>query len=112
MTATVDQPLTLETKADLEDVVSSHERVLVEFYTDGCGICQSMEPVLDGVARASDVVVGTMNPREDPQLIDDYDVQSVPMLLLFVDGELTDTRADGFLGVDEVLEFVEEDGSS
>ena len=108
MTTTAEQPLELETKADLEAAVSSHERVLVEFYTDGCGICQSMEPVLDGVARASDAVVGVMNPREDPQLVDDYEVTSVPMLLLFVDGELADTRADGFLGVDDVLEFAEE----
>ncbi|MFT4923211.1 MAG: thioredoxin 1 [Haloarculaceae archaeon] len=101
------RPVSLETQAELNELVASRDRVLVELYTDSCGICQSMEPVLDGVARTSDATVVTVNPRDDPELIETYDVQSVPKLLLFVDGELVETRAEGFLGVDEVLAFVD-----
>ena len=107
MSATTDRPITLASKAALDDLVASHERVLVEFATEGCSMCAAMGPVLGGVARKSDVAVATVNPRDDPQLIDEYDVRSVPKLLLFIDGTLVATREDGFLGVDEVLGFVE-----
>jgi thiol-disulfide isomerase/thioredoxin len=107
MSTTRDRPVALTTAAELDELVATHERVLVEFYTEGCGVCAAMEPVLDGVAGNADVVVATMNPRDDPQLLEAYDVRSVPKLLLFVGGELVATRAEGFLGVDEVLAFVE-----
>ncbi|ELZ22222.1 thioredoxin [Halosimplex carlsbadense 2-9-1] len=106
MTGTRERPVALSSRADLEDLVGSHDRVLVEFYTDGCGKCAAMEPVLSGVARSSEAVVATMNPRDDPELIDEYDVRSVPKLLLFVDGELVETREDGVLGVEAVRAFV------
>jgi hypothetical protein len=51
-----------------------------------------MQPVLGNVARASDVVVATMNPRDDPDLVSEYDVRSVPKLLYFEDGELVDVE--------------------
>lgn len=102
-----DRPIPLSTCSDLEALVDDHDRVLVEFHTNGCSLCQAIQPVLSGVAQTSDVVVGTMNPRDDPQLVDEYDVRSVPKLLLFEDGELVGTREEGFLGVAEVREFVE-----
>jgi thioredoxin-like negative regulator of GroEL len=105
-TDTADRPVALETRAEFDEFVAAHDRALVEFYTDGCSICASMDPVLSAVARQSDAAVATVNPRNDPELIDEYDVRSVPMLLLFEDGHLVDTVADGFLSVDEVLGFV------
>ena len=100
------RPVTLADRADLDAFVASHDRVLVEFHTEGCSACAAMEPVLDGVARTTDVAVATTNPRDDPVLVETYDVRSVPKLLLFVDGDLVATREDGFLGVDEVRAFV------
>jgi len=106
MTATHERPIPLSTRAELDDLVASHDRVLVEFYTEGCGKCAAMEPVLGGVARSTEAVVATINPRDDPELVDEYDVQSVPKLLLFVDGELAETRADGLVSVEELRAFV------
>ncbi|MFB6150196.1 MAG: thioredoxin family protein [Haloarculaceae archaeon] len=103
---TPDRPRSLADRDDLDELVEAHDRVLVEFYTDGCGVCASMEPVLSGVARTTDVVVATANPRDDPVLVEEYDVRSVPKLLLFEDGDLVDARADGFVGVDELRSFV------
>ena len=100
------RPRALATAADLSAFVGGRERALVMFETEGCGKCQAMGPVLDGIARTTDAAVATMNPRDDPALIDDYDVRSVPKLLLFEGGELVGTRADGFLGVEEVRAFL------
>lgn len=103
------RPHTFDSKAELDDLVAEHDRVLVEFHTDGCGICASMEPVLSAVAKSTDVPVVTMNPRDDPVLVEEYDVRSVPKLLLFEDGVVTKAREDGFVPVEDLLRFVGEE---
>ncbi len=100
-----DRPVALADAEALADFVESHDRALVEFYTDGCGICQSMEPVLGVVARSSSVAVGTLNPRDDPPLIDQFTIKSVPLFVLFIDGEPADRRAEGFIGADTLKEW-------
>lgn len=107
----IDQPETpvaLEDTAALEQFTTTHPVALVEFYTDGCGICASMDPVLGVVAEAGDAAVGMINPRDDPPLIDRFDVRSVPLLVLFVDGEPVARRAEGFVGADEIIDWIEQ----
>ena len=102
------RPVALSDADDLDAFVAANDLALVEFYTDGCGICASMEPVLGTVAKASDAAVGLVNPRDDPPLVDRFDVQSVPLLVVFVEGEPVGRLADGFQGVEDVLAFVED----
>ena len=80
---------------------------LVEFYTSGCGICESMEPVVGNVAKELGMPTGTINPREDPPLIEEFDVRSVPLFVLFVDGEPIARLADGFVPGDELSNWIE-----
>jgi len=101
-----DRPVVLEDAAALDAFVADHDPALVMFYTEGCTICASMEPVLDAVARATDAGIGTINPRDDPPLIDRFDVRSVPLLVLFRDGEPVARLADGFVPAESVVEFV------
>lgn len=111
MTATTEtetnRPITLDSKADLNELLAAHERVLLEFHTDGCSMCDAMQPVLSGVAQNADVTVVTMNPRDDPVLVEEYDVRSVPKLLYFENGDLVDTLEEGFVPTDQVLEFAD-----
>jgi thioredoxin-like negative regulator of GroEL len=92
----------------LDAFVDAYDRVLVEFYTDGCGICSSMEPILGAITARTDAVVATINPRDDPRLIEDYQISSVPTFLVFVDGDPVSRRADGFVPADDLTTFVEE----
>ncbi|WP_255151302.1 thioredoxin family protein [Halorarius halobius] len=101
------KPVRLSDAAELEAFVAENDLALVEFYTDGCAMCAAMEPVLGNVAKATDVAVGMANPRDDPPLVDEYDVRSVPLLLLFRDGELVARKAEGFQGADDVVAFLE-----
>ncbi|MFC7098427.1 thioredoxin family protein [Halobaculum marinum] len=96
----------------LRDAVAESDLVLVDFYTDGCSICQSIEPVLGGVARNADVPILLVNPRDDPPLVSEHTIRSVPTLALFeagADGEPVevDRLAEGFVGADQLVEFVE-----
>lgn len=103
-----DRPVPVETAAELDALVAEHPLVLVEFYTNGCTLCQSIEPVLGNVARASDVVVATCNPQTDLSLVERFGVRSVPTLVLLESGEEVGRLAEGFQGTQAILDFVDE----
>lgn len=100
------RPRSLASEADLDAFTADTGAALVEFYTDGCGICASMEPVLGNVAREVDVAVALINPRDDPPLVERFDVRSVPLFVLFVDGEPVARRAEGFIPGDDLSDWV------
>ncbi|WP_049983143.1 co-chaperone YbbN [Halorubrum sp. BV1] len=104
----VRRPVSLDDEDALDAFVADADAALVEFYTDGCGICASMEPVLGNVARAVDVDVALVNPRDDPPLVERFDVRSVPLFVLFVDGEPVARRAEGFIPGDDLTAWVDE----
>lgn len=101
------RPVELEDGEALDEFVDTHDRALVEFYTSGCGICQSMEPILGNVARSTDVAVATINPRDDPPLVEEYEITSVPTLVYYEDGEQVTRRSDGFVGTDELVGWLD-----
>ena len=101
-----DRPVFLDDEAALDAFVADADAALIEFYTDGCGICASMEPVLGNLARELDVAVGLVNPRDDPPLVARFDVRSVPLLVAFVDGDPVARRADGFVSGDDLTAWV------
>jgi thioredoxin-like negative regulator of GroEL len=104
------RPVSLSDADALDAFVANADVALVEFYTDGCGICASMEPVIGNVARGADadLAVGTVNPRDDPPLVERFDVRSVPLFVLFVDGEPVARRAEGFIPGDDLTAWVDE----
>ena len=108
--AGANRPVSLSDADDLDAFVADADVALVEFYTDGCGICASMEPVIGNVARGVevDLAVGLVNPRDDPPLIERFDVRSVPLFVLFVDGEPVARRAEGFIPGDDLTAGVDE----
>jgi thiol-disulfide isomerase/thioredoxin len=100
------RPVHLADEAELEAFLSESNTALVEFYTDGCGICQSMEPVLGNLARELDVGIGLINPRDDPPLVERFEVRGVPLFVLFVDGEPVGRLADGFVSGDDLAGWI------
>jgi thiol-disulfide isomerase/thioredoxin len=103
------RPVALDSEADLDRFVDAHDRVLVDFYTEGCTLCAGIEPVVGNVARAhDDLAVATINPRTDPPLIDRFSITSVPTLLRFEDGAVVGRLADGFQGGDAIDAFLAE----
>ncbi|RKD97437.1 thioredoxin family protein [Halopiger aswanensis] len=100
------KPAQLADGAELAAFVDEHDVALVEFYTIGCPKCQAMEPVLGNVARSTAVPIGMLNPGDDLELVDRFDIESVPSLLLFRDGDPVARLADGFVGGDELVDFL------
>ncbi|MFC4357657.1 thioredoxin family protein [Halobium salinum] len=102
------KPVALDSRADLDALVADHERVLVEFYTNGCGKCQSMEPVLGVVARQTDATVAMVNARETLDLVEELGFRGVPTFLVYRDGTVVD-QLFGTFGAEELVAAVESD---
>jgi len=84
------EPIQLGDAADFESVIAGYDVVLVDFYADWCGPCQMMEPTLETVAAETDAAVLKVDVDQFQQLAGTYQVQGIPTLLVFVDGELAD----------------------
>lgn len=102
-----DAPVLIDSRDQLDALLTDHDSVLVMVRTAGCAVCKSMSPILDNVARATGVTVAEFNPREDLDSVADFDVRSVPTFLLFADGDEIDRLADGFVPTADLVEFAE-----
>ena len=76
------------TSADFEQVVLKSEKpVLVDFNATWCGPCRMLKPVLEQVAaERADVTVVGVDIDENDELAEEYEVFSIPCLVLFKDG--------------------------
>jgi len=102
------RPASLADAESLDAFVANADVALVEFYTDGCGLCDGMKPVLANVARDLGVDAALINPRDDPPLVERFEVRSVPLFVLFVDGDPVARRAEGFVPGDDLAAWVRE----
>ncbi|MFC4541361.1 thioredoxin family protein [Halosolutus amylolyticus] len=104
---TTQKPVQLDDAADYDDLLAEHDLVLLEFVTSGCGICASMEPVLGTVARSAPGVVATVNAGLVPDLAGEFDVRSVPTLVVLKEGEEVARLDDGFQGAETLVDLLE-----
>lgn len=71
-----------------KEVLKSKGKVLVDFNADWCGPCQMLEPILEEFADENkDIKVISVNIDDEDILAEQYEVSSIPCLVLFEDGE-------------------------
>jgi len=72
-----------------QQVLRSDLPVLVDFYADWCGPCKRLAPVLDRLARnMPEAKIVKVNVDENPKLAAQYQVRSLPTLLVFQGGKV------------------------
>jgi thioredoxin len=72
-----------------EEVIQSDKPVIVDFWAEWCGPCHAVAPVLDRIVEESngDLKLVKVNIDEQPELSQRFGVQSIPMMILFKNGE-------------------------
>ncbi|MCH7397474.1 thioredoxin [Belliella sp. DSM 107340] len=78
-------------KKKFKDMIQkSEEAILVDFYADWCGPCQTMNPVLDEVIAELDgkIKLFKLNIDKNPQAALQFGVRSIPHYILFKRGKI------------------------
>ena len=94
----------LSTENFEKEVLKSEKTVLVDFYADWCGPCNAMAPVIEELAKELEgkVKVGKINVDENPDIAVEYNVMSIPTLIVFKNGK-EEKRLVGLRNKEELI---------
>lgn len=85
------------------EVMESDRTVLLDFWAPWCMPCRMVGPILEEIAKErSDIKVGKINVDEEPELAGQFQVMSIPTLLVMKDGKIMN-RSVGAKPKEEIL---------
>lgn len=88
------------------EVMESDRTVLLDFWAPWCMPCRMVGPILEEIAKeCSDIKVGKINVDEEPELAGQFQVMSIPTLLVMKDGKIMN-RSVGAKPKEEILAMV------
>ena len=72
-----------------DEVLGSDKPVLLDFWASWCGPCRMVSPIVDEIAaERSDIKVGKINVDEQPELAGQFQIISIPTLVVVKDGRI------------------------
>ncbi|NJR64336.1 MAG: thioredoxin [Leptolyngbyaceae cyanobacterium CRU_2_3] len=84
--------ITLTDRNFHQEVLTSSQPVLVDFWAPWCGPCRLVAPMVESLAIefAGQVKVGKLNTDQFDHFATQYHIQAIPTLLIFKDGQAVD----------------------
>jgi thioredoxin 1 len=85
------EPITV-TDATFKVTVEKNPAVVIDCWAPWCGPCRMVSPIVDEMARDNSgrITFGKLNVDENPDVTGNYNIMSIPTLLVFKDGKLVD----------------------
>lgn len=96
------------TNQNFEEVVmNSSKDVLVTFSAKWCSPCKMLSPVINDLAEEleGEVVICKVDIDEQPNISDEYNVSSIPTVVVFKQGK-EQNRNSGFALKDKLKEMI------
>lgn len=77
-----------------QEVLKAEEAVLVDFFTQWCGPCRMLAPILEKVATdyTGKVKIVKVDAGAQPKLSAKYSITAVPTLLVFKGGQVVSSQ--------------------
>lgn len=71
------------------EVMKCNKSVLLDFWAPWCMPCRMVGPVLEEISKErQDIKVGKINVDEEPELASQFQIMSIPTLLVIKDGKI------------------------
>lgn len=98
--------ITLTSQNFEEEVLHSEKPVLVDFWATWCGPCMRQAPIVEELAGEG-YMVGKVDVDQQPALAQQFNVMSIPTLVVFKDGKEA-SRIVGLTSKKDLLELLNE----
>ena len=75
---------------DYQEIIKADKPVLLDFYADWCGPCQTLLPIVERLAdkHKADFVIAKVNVDKNPELSQKFNIRSIPALFFIQEGEV------------------------
>ena len=89
------------------EVLNAGKPVLVDFFATWCGPCRQMLPIVEELSEemAEKIKIVKVDVDEAPKTPENYDIQSIPTLILFKGGQVVDTKT-GAMPKSQLIEWI------
>jgi thioredoxin 1 len=101
------EPVHVEDKGHLQDLVQSNDVVLLDFHADWCGPCKMLEPIVEKLAAETPAAVGKIDVDELQEIAAEFQVRGVPTVVIYSGGEAVEQFA-GVRGEDELRGLIQQ----
>lgn len=82
--------------------ITSSGKTIVDFWAGWCGPCRAQAPIVDDIAKTTDIDLIKIDVDVDDTLPVDFQVSSIPTLVLFENGVVVD-KLIGLSSKEEIL---------
>jgi thioredoxin len=80
----------INSKSELTEILNGNTPILLDFYADWCGPCQTQLPIVDSLAEKhkEDFVIAKINIDKNQELAHEFQVRSIPALYFIKDKQV------------------------
>ncbi len=88
------------------EVLQSAQPVFIDFWASWCGPCQMVGPVVEELSEEiTDIKFAKVNVDEQPELARQFQVMSIPTMVLLKEGKVVDTTI-GAQPKEDIVKFL------